>query len=394
MALDVAEKSNQRLLMELAEQHGPVFKAMAWNELWICIIGLDRCSRFIQENKDRIRPVTIDVTRLYQRGFLRQMQGEEHRTYRKPLVIALRDEQFPHLRNEFLAIIETGLATFLQSQSGPESLLSALNDIASRLLIRLFYGSPDRSAFCERLLAGHRTLGPHGLVWNHGPRQEAAYRELEHMIREEYRDVPSPTGGVARRLHAMGVLDDTMLGHVIIMVEMGRYDLQGFFRWLLRYAGQNPERMDRIALEDDVEPAVGNSLARAFVLETFRLDQSERLVRQTSKDIVFDGYLIPRHAKIRLCLWESHKSSSHFSDPFTFRPDRFVDGDLPADQFSPFGLDEHYCPLAEPSIFMGTLFLRALARGYRVASVGDGTPVRGAYHWEPPVSFTVRLSPR
>ena len=380
--------------MELAAEHGPVFKAMAWNELWICIIGLDRCSRFIQENKERIRPVTIDVTRLYERGFLRQMQGKEHRTYRKPLVIALRDEQVPHLRKEFQSIIESGCKTLLQPQTGPEFLLSALNEMASRLLIRLFYGLPDGSPVCERLLAGHRAMGPHGLVWNHGPRQETAYREIEQCVRDEYRDDPSHASGVARRLHAMGALDDTMLGHVIIMVEMGRYDLQGYFRWLLRYAGQNPELMDRMALESDVEPAVGNSLARAFVLETFRLNQSERLIRQASRDIVFDGYHIPRRAKIRLCLWESHKSDTHFPEPFSFCPGRFADGDLPGDQFSPFGLDEHYCPLAEPSIFMGTLFLRSIARGYHVTPVGDGTPVRGAYHWEPPASFTVRLSPR
>lgn len=68
IALDVEERKNQRLLLELAARHGPVFKAKDWGELWVCIVGLARCSRFIHENKDRIRPVTIDVTRLYPRN--------------------------------------------------------------------------------------------------------------------------------------------------------------------------------------------------------------------------------------------------------------------------------------------------------------------------------------
>ena len=397
--LDIEEKNNRCRLLDLAAEHGPVFKAIAWSELWVCIVGLTRCTRFINENKQRIRPVTIDVTRLYAKGFLRQMIGEEHRHYRKPLVVALRDEKVSSLLPQLRPIVDRVLADYARRQSVtepplPETLLAALSEISSRQLIRIIFGSPDQSAFSERLFAGYRDLGPHGLVWNQGPRQERAFTALRRMILDEVRDAPGEAGGAVRRLHAMGAFDETMLGHAIMMVEMGRYDLQGFFRWLLRYAGQNPAIIDRIALENETEPAEGNSLARSFVLETFRMDQSERLIRRAEQDIVFDGWLIPRHTKIRLCLWESHKAADHFPEPFAFHPERFRAGDRPADQFSPFGLDEHYCPLAEIAMMLGTLFVRAVAQRYRIESIADGTPLRGAYHWEPSARFTVLLHPR
>ena len=172
------------------------------------------------------------------------------------------------------------------------------------------------------------------------------------------------------------------------MVEMGRYDTHGLFRWLAYYASRHPDLVRRLA-EPDAE-----ELARAFVLETFRLNQSERLLRRVERDVVFDGYLIPRFTTVRLCLWEAHKAEEAFPDPFHFHPERFLTHPPTGDQFSPFGLDHHHCPLSNVAIAMGVAFLRALAHGYTVSPIGADTPVRGPYHWEPAPSFDVRLAPR
>lgn len=392
--LDREERADRLILMKLASAYGPVFKAMAWGELWVCITGLDRCARFIREHHERIRPTTIDITHLIPPGFLRQMKGAPHRAVRTPLIRALRDEQPARHRDAFVHIASQSLADYAARTPDAEAFIAALKVIATRSLIQLFFGAPPDSALGERLLAAFHELGPHGLVWRHGPRQIEAVHAIRNLVHADLRDRPGETDGVVRRLHAAGALDDTALVHVIIMVEMGRYDLHGLFRWLARYAGLHPSAATRVANEDDSEPAVGNSHARAFVMETLRLDQSERLLRRAEQNLVFDGCLIPRGTMVRLCLWESHKDDRHFPQPFDFQPERFRDGDLPPDQFSPFGLDEHYCPLAEPSLLLGTTFLHALCRGYSVVPIDDGPPVRGAYHWEPATSFTVRLTPR
>ena len=65
-----------------------------------------------------------------------------------------------------------------------------------------------------------------------------------------------------------------------------------------------------------------------------------------------------------------------------------------ADTFAPFGLDHHKCPFADLTIRLGTQYLLALARGYRVELSSDGEPYRGAYHWEPPRRLAAELVAR
>ncbi len=178
------------------------------------------------------------------------------------------------------------------------------------------------------------------------------------------------------------------------MVEMGRFDLASLFRWLSFYAAERPAIMADIAMDAAPAPPGATPLTEALVLETLRLNQSERLMRVVNRDVVFAGYLIPRHASVRLCMWESHKSSEAFSDPFVFDPGRFLTGRVTRDQYSPFGLDQHNCPLAGMSIRLSELFVRTLAVRYAVEGVGQGPAMRGRYHWQPPKAFTMRLNPR
>ena len=132
-------------------------------------------------------------------------------------------------------------------------------------------------------------------------------------------------------------LDASMLGNLIYQAEMGRSDMKNFFRWLTRHATDDPTTLDRIRAEE----AAGDGarpLAEAFVQETLRTDQSERLIRIAKRDIVFDGFLIPRHATIRLCLWESHHAECAFADPHRFDPERFLTERPGNDRFAPFGV--------------------------------------------------------
>ena len=130
------------------------------------------------------------------------------------------------------------------------------------------------------------------------------------------------------------------------------------------------------------------------MLETLRTDKSERLTRIVERDLLFEGYLIPRDAYVRLCLWEAHHEPETFVKPFDFNPERFMRASYGLDQFAPFGLDHHLCPLADISIRLCVVFLWQLATRYRLQGVADGLPVRGAYHWEPALDFSVVLQRR
>jgi cytochrome P450 len=393
--LDVLEKADRRYLIQLAERHGPIFKATAWDDFWVCMLGLPLCTRFLQEHKDALLPLTLDLAHLFPHGFMRQMQGETHKTYRTALNKALLEDSPLRYAEEFEVLVVEGLAAYLQDQHHetgctPEAYTSALDKISTGLLLQVFFGAALNTDYYAELMAGYKKLGPHGLVWNPGPRQEAAFKELCENIRRRLAKYPDRLDGVAARVNTQGLLDETMLGNLIYMVEMGRYDTHGLFRWLTKYAAEHPAYLQRIANVETV--AEEKSLTRAFVLETLRMDQSERLVRRVQRDIVFDNFLIPKYSMVRLCLWESHKSEQAFPDPFVFDPERFLSGDQSKDEFSPFGLDHHHCPMSGLAIAMSEIFVRVLARQYTIDTVGDGAAVRGAYHWEPAATFGVRLS--
>jgi cytochrome P450 len=178
-----------------------------------------------------------------------------------------------------------------------------------------------------------------------------------------------------------------MLANLIYMVELGRYDMRGLFRWISKFAAQHPSQYEEAANEGEHPSA-----SEAFVTEVLRLEQSERLMRNVVQSFVWNGMLIPKGALLRICMWEEHKRPDTFEDPFEFRPARFRKTIRPT--FSPFGLDHHRCPFASMTLVMGSTFLRTMARNFRISALGGEPPVRGPYHWEPAQGFTVKLTPR
>ena len=65
-----------------------------------------------------------------------------------------------------------------------------------------------------------------------------------------------------------------------------------------------------------------------IVMETLRLEQSEYLYRETTRDIEHKGVVIPRGWLVRLCVRESHQDPAIFANPDVFDPDRFLIPDL------------------------------------------------------------------
>jgi cytochrome P450 len=402
--LDELEKANRCFLLEQAGRVGPIFKAIAWDEFWVCIVGLPMGRQLLREHGADLRPVTLKLEPLFPKGFLRQMQGEDHRHYRKAIMRATSGEDLAAAASSLAKIADEALASYAKGSRDKEDAaadyIRTLNAIASGMLIRLFFGVEPGTEPFERILQGYHQLGPYGLVWNLGPQQHEAFAGIRDYLLGLFAGAPEmrPAGSeksILGQLADVGVLDATMLGNLIYMVEMGRYDTYSLFRWLTKYGADHPDLLEKIASEDlSMIPAGGRSLNEAFVLETLRMDQSERLVRKAQRDFVFAGHLIPKHAHVRVCMWESHKAHESFPDPFRFDPNRFLGTSPGGDQFSPFGLDSHHCPFGDMAIRTSMIFLRTLARSYVPITLDDGPPVKGMFHWEPASRFGVELVPR
>ncbi len=406
VALDLAEKRDRTFLLHRATELGPIFKARAFGDFWVCVVGLALGRRLLREHGAALRPFTLKLEPLFPKGFLRQMQGEDHRRYRQALQRAIRGEDLAANRGGLDAVAADALARYAAAPRGDEDsaadFIRTLNAAASGMLVQIFFGAQFGTPAFERVLAGYGRLGPYGLVWNLGPPQHAAFAEIRDFLLAEFGGAaaarpPGAEYSILGQLVRAGALDATLLGNLIYMVEMGRYDTYSLFRWLAKYAADHPALIDAIAREDAAgsPPAGRRSLAEAFVIETLRMDQSERLIRTAQRDLVFEGFLIPKHATVRICLWEPHKSAAVFPEPFRFDPARFLGEKDPApDEFAPFGLDAHQCPFGDLAIGLAVIFLRALARAYVPEPLGDGLPVKGMYHWEPASRFGVKLRPR
>jgi cytochrome P450 len=398
--LNRIEWGDRHFILDQFARLGPIFKALEVDKFFVCIVGLKECARFLQEHDADITPIAPEVESLFPKGLLRQIGGEDHQHYREALVRAISSTTTTLNSGMLETIIVEQLAHYAAIQEDGhnqrDAFIETLKNISSGMLIQLFFGARYGSAPFKKLMESYQKLGPHEIVWTIQEQQEHAYAEIRDQLVERISEQEKPADewlpqSIMGAMSEHGTLDETSLGNLIYMVEMGRYDTYGLFRWLTKFAVENNALVDRLALECKNPPKNGKSLTEAFVMETLRLEQIERLGRRVNRDIIFRNYLIPKHATVRLCLWESHKSPKSFPDPFVFNPERFIEKGFTSDQYAPFGLGKHRCPMSNFVIKMSTLFLSTLAAHYSLESIENGPPIKGVYHWEPAWKFAPRL---
>lgn len=401
--LFAAESADRELLLKLAARHGPIFKAFYQDNILVCVVGAPLGRRLLKEHGAALRPVAPELRELFPKGLMRQMEGDDHRHYRAVLLRCLNALKLNDYQHDLESIAAAGLRAYAGRQAGDQcsalDYANTLSLIAGGMLLRIFFGAETNSARLARLWDIYSRLGPDGFVWSITEKQIEAYNELReelHTMRETATSSPTQAyaSSLLSQLSEQEVADQSLIGNLIYMVEMGRYDLGCLLRWVSKYAAENPEWIERISTSEHSNPEQAATIAKAFVLETLRMDQSERLMRNVKQDIVFDGYTIPKDATVRICMWEAHKDAGQFPDPFVFKPERFLNAEGLISGFSPFGLDHHRCPFSNMSIDLCAVFLRTLARHYGVTPLGSGPPVRGKFHWEPAKDFSVALRRR
>ena len=389
--LDEIETANRLALLENSRKEMPIFKGWAWDSFWIYVIGLPRCRRIIRDHEADMRPVTIDTTSIFAEGLLRQMEGEVHRKYRTQLVQALNEVDFTTGFDAFGQETERGLralaAEFGTGAIPYRDLYDCLSGLVFNAFVRMIFGIDPDNPRAEALHRAYQQLGGNGLVWAPGSRQKQAVENIADILRSALAGVEQ--NSLLGQLHTQGPVDGIMLGNLIYMVEMGRYDTTAFLRWLMWFAAGHRDWADRIANDQDRDRIAG-----AFVSEALRLEQAERLVRRVKRDFVAEGFLFPKGAMVRFCIWESHKLPDAHERPFEFDPGRFLGQRPGPDRYSPFGADRHQCPFGTFSIRFGSAFLRAAIQSCRLSAEGTSGSVRGLYHWEPEKSFRLILGPR
>jgi cytochrome P450 len=385
---------------------GPIFK-LFWpsRRLKVCVVGFPRARRLLTAHSDVLVPVSVDITSIVPKGFLRCMVGAEHSRYRRLFKDGLRGDLVGAWNSElrFMLISElTELSVTASQSASPQNRTTrAIDRFSTRALLAILFGVLPRHPEFETLNRALEKLGPEGLVHPIGPDQVAAIEEIRATVLAL---LTARSDGAAKSEHEtlldrLGTsidasqVDPTMIGNAIYMLEMGRHDVRGLLRWLLKYLSDNPSFAKEVF---DCGPGsdAGQRMAEACVLETLRLDQAEALNRRATAEFIFEGHRIPRDSHVAVLLRESHLNPDAFDDAQRFDPHRFVSNSFTSDEYAPFGIGAHRCIAADIVVQLGALFVLELVRGFTWSVIADGPRHHGGYHWEPSPLFAVTLLAR
>ncbi|KAL0377856.1 UNVERIFIED_CONTAM: cytochrome [Sesamum radiatum] len=85
---------------------------------------------------------------------------------------------------------------------------------------------------------------------------------------------------------------------------------------------------------------------RNIISETFRLFPAGPMVvpRESSADCRVGGYDIPRGTILLVNAWAIHRDPEVWSDPMSFKPERFDGKDVETQKLMPFGMGRRACP--------------------------------------------------
>jgi cytochrome P450 len=404
--LSLAGSSSREFYFKKLRRYGPVFK-LFWGSgnLKVCVVGYPRARRLLSEHADVLAPISIDIESLVPRGFLRCMSGADHARYRRLFKEALHARLLTHWEPEIRNLIRNELSTLAgDSQSDLEPaarLLRTLERIATQALLALFFGVLREDPEFDELAQGFVRLGPEGIVHPIGAEQAAAFSAIHTVVLRlvgalQADDSTGQRDTVFHRLtraERESTSDPTVVGNAIYMVDMGRHDIRGLLRWILKYLSDNagvPAELRTLGKDADAR----QRLAEACVLETLRMDQAEGLNRRATREFTFEGYRIPEGSNVCTLLRETHRDPAVFDEPDRFDPHRFLGRRYSADEYAPFGIGAHRCIADALVTRLGTIFVEELVMGFEWSVAEDGPLHRGKYHWEPAAVFAIDLSVR
>ncbi|MER9171890.1 cytochrome P450 [Mesorhizobium australicum] len=384
-------------LLELHRKYGDIFTTWSAGKLTTCIVGHELGLRFLTEKKAKLRAATIDMTPIFPEGFLRAMEGTTHVDYRRMFLAAFRAISLEGRSSEFRAILHGRLTELTTGEGRLRSQTAAqiLKQASTALMLQLILGAKDGSKIAGELTDAYNAYAPNGMHIVITPTERAKYERIKGLVlnlADDLKGSESPPSSLLEYMVRFQTLDDTVVGNLIHMTEFARYDFHGLWRWILLETAGEENYLNAIADEPDARRR--EVMAKSAVSETLRMQQSEFILRTAIMPIIFEGFLIPRRSRVRICIWEAHRDANKFLDPDVFKPDRFVDKKFSSASYAPLGLDHHRCLGAGWTLQLSGLLVEELAENFSVKLLNYGTVSRGHFHYEPGPDSQISLTAR
>ena len=321
----------------------------------------------------------------------------DHKRARKLLMPAFNG----HALREYQSLVaELAAAEVARWQPGSEfRSLDRMNALTLEVILRVVYGVSDETRLAALRPRINATVDINPIIllgWAYPRLQRFGQwrttidnaRELDRLMYAEIRerrtatDLDGRTDVLSRLLrvgdeeHPDDQLSDTELrDQLITLLLAGHETTATALSWALYEVGRSPKLLRRTQEAAEGSDADGDAWLDAVMKESMRLHPViPMVVRTLMKPATIGGVDLPAGVSIGPSIIVAHQKSENHPDPWTFRPERFLEGNPPTNTWIPFGGGVRRCIGAGFSLMEGVAVLREVFRRYDVTAVGDDEP--------------------
>ncbi len=168
--------------------------------------------------------------------------------------------------------------------------------------------------------------------------------------------------------------DDELRDQLVTLLLAGHETTATALSWALYELGRDPAQL---ATAQQAADAGDDDYLEAVLKESMRLHPViPMVVRHLMRPATIGGIDLPAGANVGPSILISHARQDNYPDPERFRPRRFLDGEVVANTWIPFGGGVRRCIGAGFSLMEGVAVLREVLARYDVAVPprGDDTP--------------------
>jgi cytochrome P450 len=371
-------------------RHGPIFKTTTVLRPTVGIVGWALAIDLFRNHDASLIAPPAPFSKNIPREFVRYMNDADHATYAPILRGAVSSSITNRSESRIGDLARTELQLAARGSAERKAGI-AVSELVQRIVLRafllLFYGTEPGSPEADRLSALYRDLEP-GRAWRV---TRGRVRSTVDELARFGRDDATENSFIGSAMRSQTIRDATLLNNLVYMVQTSYSDVAGLLTWTVWQLSRQPELIERLRTSDDL-----NSAARRVVLETLRLEQMEYILRQATRDISWQGFVIPRGWRVRVCVRENHRDPGLFPDAARFDPDRFRNNQTMGETYWPFGTAVTRTSCLGPGVTLtvGKIFVRELVEGFDWSVERDGSPEFSGIHWRPSPRFQIGLRPR
>ncbi|KAM4529386.1 cytochrome P450 2K1-like [Fundulus diaphanus] len=404
---------------ELSKKYGSVFTVYLGPQKVVVLAGYKTVKEaLVQRDEEFGERDTFPILREFHKGHgVLWSNGDSWREMRRFALTNLRDFGMGKKACEDKIIEECQqlIEVFKKFKGAPFETMQPINYAVSNIICSMVYGSrfeyedPEFTSMVDRtnrsiLLSGSPSL----LLYNMFPRlfkwvsdkreflenvsanrkqNFALFRQLKQTLNPEMcRGFVDAFLVRKQSLEASGIKnshfhDDNLLITVLNLFNAGTETTSTTLRWGLLLMAKHPQIQDQV--QEELRRVIGDRQVQvadrkslpftdAVIHETQRLASivPTALPHKTSKDVVFQGYIIKKGTTVYPLLTSVLHDASEWEKPHSFHPAHFLDKEgkfVKRDAFMPFSAGRRIClgeSLARMELF---LFFTTLLQHFRFA---------------------------